>query len=93
MSDDLQGDWFNLTREFEKAVQTKTANILPVKYEDLKLHPFSTITKMAEFIDVSHTDDFIRKIIEKCSFDNIKKHKFDSSRMIDPKHEWTLFRK
>ncbi|CAC5417235.1 SULT1 [Mytilus coruscus] len=93
LKDDLQGGWFNFTREFEKAAQIKTANILPVKYEDLKLHPFSTIKKMAEFINVSHTDDFIREIIEKCSFDNIKKNKYDSTRIIDPKHESTLFRK
>ncbi|XP_052066360.1 sulfotransferase 1C2-like isoform X1 [Mytilus californianus] len=93
LKDDFFGGWFNFTREFEKAVQTKTANILPVKYEDLKLHPFSTIEKMAEFINVSHSEDFIRDITEKCSFDNIKKHKFDSSRIIDPKHESTLFRK
>ncbi|XP_076115982.1 sulfotransferase 1B1-like [Mytilus galloprovincialis] len=93
LKDDLLGGWFNFTREFEKAVQTKTANILPIKYEDLKLHPLSTIKTMAEFINVSHTDDFIREVIEKCSFDNIKKHKYDSTRMIDPKHESTLFRK
>lgn len=56
-------------------------------------HPFSTIKKMAEFIDVSYTDGIIREIIEKCSFVNIKQHKYDSSRMIDPKHKSTLFRK
>ncbi|XP_052066362.1 sulfotransferase 1C2-like isoform X1 [Mytilus californianus] len=93
LKDDLQGGWFNYTREFEKAAQTKTANILPVKYEDLKFHPFSTIKKMAEFINVSHNDDFIKEMIKKCSFDNIKKHKYDSTRIIDPKHESTLFRK
>lgn len=56
-------------------------------------HPFSTIKKMADFINVSQTDDFIREIIEKCSFDNIKKHKYDSTRIIDPKQQSTLFRK
>ncbi|XP_076115983.1 sulfotransferase 1C2-like [Mytilus galloprovincialis] len=93
LKDDLFGGWFNYTREFEKAAHIKTANILPIKYEDLKLHPFSTIKKMADFINVSQTDDFIREIIEKCSFDNIKKHKYDSSRIIDPKQQSTLFRK
>lgn len=48
---------------------------------------------MAEFINVSYTDDIIGEIIKKCNFVNIKQHKYDSSRMIDPKHESTLFRK
>ncbi|CAG2237416.1 SULT1 [Mytilus edulis] len=93
LKDDLQGGWFNFTKGFEKAAKVETSNILPVKYEDLKQHPFSTIKKMAEFINVSYTDDIIREIIEKCSFVNIKQHKYDSSRMIDPKHKSTLFRK
>ncbi|VDI08629.1 Hypothetical predicted protein [Mytilus galloprovincialis] len=93
LKDDLQGGWFNFTKGFEKAAKIETSNILPVKYEDLQQHPFSTIKKMAEFINVSYTDDIIGEIIKKCNFVNIKQHKYDSSRMIDPKHESTLFRK
>lgn len=37
ISDDLQGGWFNFTKGFEKAAKIETSNILPVKYEDLKL--------------------------------------------------------
>lgn len=37
ISDDLQEDWFNFTKEFKKAAQIDTSNILPVKYKDWKL--------------------------------------------------------
>ncbi|CAG2243785.1 SULT1 [Mytilus edulis] len=92
-SDDLYGGWFYFTREFEKAIENKTANVLSVTFEDLKLIPIQTGKKMANFLDVNISDELIKDIFDKCAFDNLKDNKIDESRDLDPEGNSTLWRK
>ncbi|XP_052101585.1 sulfotransferase 1B1-like [Mytilus californianus] len=93
LKDDLYGGWFNFTQEFEKAVENKTANVLSVTYEDLKLIPIQTMKKIASFLNVNISEELIKDIFDKCAFDNLKDHKLDGSRDIDPEGNSTLWRK
>ncbi|CAC5417895.1 SULT1 [Mytilus coruscus] len=92
LKDDLYGGWFNFTKEFEKAVEDKTANVLSVTYEDLKLIPIQTMKKIASFLNVNISDELIKDIFDKCAFDNLKEHKLDGSRDLDPGGNSTLWR-
>ncbi|XP_071169132.1 sulfotransferase 1B1-like isoform X3 [Mytilus edulis] len=92
-SDDLYGGWFNFTREFEKAIEDNTANVLSITYEDLKLAAIQTVTKIANFLDVQVSDALVKDIVDKCAFGNLKENKLDVSVLIHPEGESTLWRK
>ena len=55
--------------------------------------PMKTVTDLAKFLNVPHTDEFVQEIVERCSFDNLKNNKIDSTRSIHPEKKSTLFRK
>ncbi|CAG2187069.1 unnamed protein product [Mytilus edulis] len=79
---DLYGGWFNFTREFEKAIEDNTANVLSITYEDLKLAAIQTVTKIANFLDVQVSDALVKDIVDKCAFGNLKENKLDVSAAI-----------
>ncbi|VDI27367.1 Hypothetical predicted protein [Mytilus galloprovincialis] len=93
LTDDLYGGWFNFTREFEKAIEDNTANVLSITYEDLKLAAIQTVTKIANFLDVQVSDALVKDIVDKCAFGNLKENKLDVSVLIHPEGESTLWRK
>ena len=41
-----------------------------------------TVKKIAEFVDIPCTDNFIEDIVDKCNFRNIKENKIDDSTCI-----------
>ncbi|XP_070560862.1 sulfotransferase 1B1-like [Ptychodera flava] len=49
-------------------------NILFLKYEDMKKDPKAAVKSIADFLDVSLTDDAIDDIVEFCSFKKMKKN-------------------
>lgn len=49
-------------------------NVYFVKYEDLKKDPVAEIQKLANFIDVSLTEEELADVVNKTSFDNMKKN-------------------
>ena len=55
--------------------------------------PIGTVKRLADFLKVPYTDDFVNEVVEKCSFDNLKENKIDASRCIHPEGKSTLYRK
>jgi len=51
------------------------------------------VVKIAEFIDASCTKEFAEQIAERCSFDNIKKHRSDPTAQMALGGKSTLYRK
>lgn len=49
------------------------------------------MTELATFLKVPVTDEFIDEVVEKCSFKDLKKHKFDVSSTVNPNRKSTLF--
>ncbi|KAJ8299466.1 hypothetical protein KUTeg_023526 [Tegillarca granosa] len=69
----IYNNWFTSTLLWEKALENNPdLNVLPLFYEDLKEDPIREITKMAKFLNVSCTADFIAEIADKCSFKKMK---------------------
>ncbi|CAC5417901.1 unnamed protein product [Mytilus coruscus] len=93
LKDDLYGGWFNFTKEFEKAVEDKTANVLSITYEDLKMTAIPTVKKIANFLKVKVSDALIKDIVDRCAFDNMKENKLDVSVLFHPEGVSTLWRK
>jgi hypothetical protein len=55
--------------------------------------PKSEVIKLAKFLEVPYTEEFIHDIIEKCKFENLKNNKIDVTRPFTLDGESTLFRK
>lgn len=66
------GTWFDHVLGWWK--HNDASNILFVKYERMISDPVSCITKVAKFLDIDNvTEDVVRTIAEKTSFDKMKK--------------------
>ena len=68
----LYGDWFKWTRDWWKA--RDDSHILHLTYEWMKLHPREAIVKVAEFLGKKPTPELIDLIVQRTSFDFMKKH-------------------
>jgi hypothetical protein len=55
--------------------------------------PVTHVGRMAEFLKVPYTKDFIKEVALKCDIDHLKANQIDESRMVHPNHESTMFRK
>ena len=55
--------------------------------------PKSEVIRLAKFLEVPYTKEFIHEIIEKCKFENLKNNKIDVTRPFTLGGESTLFRK
>ncbi len=75
-----RGDWFDHVLSWWKYKDAE--NILFLKYEDLQKDLLSELKKIAQFLNCPLTMDVINKIMEKTSFDNMKKDKFSNMHEI-----------
>ncbi|KAJ8298934.1 hypothetical protein KUTeg_022994 [Tegillarca granosa] len=66
-------NYFTCALSWEHALKNNPdLNVLSLYYEDLKEDPIREITKIARFLNVSYTEEFIAEIAEKCSFKAMK---------------------
>lgn len=65
------GDWFDWT--FDWATQTVYKNVYWLHYEALAQRPETEIRDLARFLGVALTDQLLADILEKSSFDNMKR--------------------
>ncbi|KAK3605556.1 hypothetical protein CHS0354_013196 [Potamilus streckersoni] len=69
-----KGGWNKYVRDFEKfAKDNPDYPILTLYFEDIKQDPKKEITKVAKFLDVPYTVEFITAVAERCEFENLKK--------------------
>ncbi|KAL3842286.1 hypothetical protein ACJMK2_020317 [Sinanodonta woodiana] len=69
-----KGGWNKYVTDFEKfAKDNPDYPILPLYFEDIKEDPKREITKVAKFLDVPYTEEFITAVAERCDFENLKK--------------------
>lgn len=68
----LHGNWFDYELGWWNACNSNP-NVLFITYEDLKKDTFNGIKGLADFLGKSYSDDFLREVVEKCSFDVMKK--------------------
>ncbi|XP_056004480.1 sulfotransferase 2A1-like [Ostrea edulis] len=64
----LYGGWF----EYEKEFAVRSDKVYSLHYERLNKNPTTEIRKLAEYLRVNISDDFLRDVSEKCSFQNLK---------------------
>ncbi|KAL3842285.1 hypothetical protein ACJMK2_020316 [Sinanodonta woodiana] len=69
-----KGGWNKYVTDFEKfAKDNPDYPILSLYFEDIKQDPKREITKVAKFLDVPYTEEFITAVAERCDFENLKK--------------------
>ncbi|XP_077999212.1 sulfotransferase 1B1-like [Glandiceps talaboti] len=66
------GDWFDHVLAWEK--QADRDNVCFLKYEDMKKDPRKTIKDLAAFLDKTLSEETVDKILDFCSFENMKKN-------------------
>jgi len=66
------GSWFDHVSEWWEKSKIKD-NILFIKYEDIHLDLSNIINRIADFIDITLTEDILNQIVSKTSFDYMKK--------------------
>ncbi|VDI70474.1 Hypothetical predicted protein [Mytilus galloprovincialis] len=93
LNDDIYGGWFNHAKQYIDAIKHKKANICQVLYEDMWLDPIKHTTRLADFLEVPYDDTFIKEVVKKCSFHELKNKKIDITVTIHPEGKSTLFRK
>ena len=49
------------------------AEIITIKYEDLKTNPLHEMKRFCEFVHLDRSEEFIRGAIERCSFENMQR--------------------
>ena len=49
------------------------AEIITIKYEDLKTNPLHEMKRFCEFVHLDRSEEFIRGAIERCSFENMRR--------------------
>jgi hypothetical protein len=62
------------------------ADIIKVKYEDLKSQPIITLQRICDFIQVEISDDRLQRIIDNNSIDNLRERVFKFG--MDNDHTW-----
>ncbi|XP_070560855.1 sulfotransferase 1C4-like isoform X2 [Ptychodera flava] len=67
------GSWFDHVLTWWQ--HRNDENILFLKYEDMKKDPRGAVKSIADFLDVSLTEDTIDNIVEFCSFKKMKENK------------------
>ncbi|XP_013397162.1 sulfotransferase family cytosolic 1B member 1-like [Lingula anatina] len=68
------GDWINHTESW-LSVLDDNSNALVLKFEDLKKDLRKEVQRIAEFLEVSGTDEFYDEVARLCSFDSMKEGK------------------
>jgi len=67
-------NYFKYMREFHEFLkQNPDVPSITLTYEDLHSHPVDNVKRLAKFIGVECTDEQAKKVMETCSFDNMKK--------------------
>jgi len=67
-------NYFRYMKEFHEFLkQNPDVPSITLAYEDLHSHPVDNVKRLAKFIGVECTDEQAKKVMETCSFDNMKK--------------------
>ena len=76
-----RGDWFDHTLSWWK--YHDAGNILFLKYEDLKENLVSELDKIAKFLDYPLDQEIKEKIVQRASFNSMKKEPFSNMHEIE----------
>lgn len=91
---EIFGGWFKYTKEWERQIELKHANIHLVYYEELKKNFQETVKKLAAFLKLSEKDDSFYDDLERtCNFQNMKQNKPDDTVSFDSLGRSLLYRK
>lgn len=93
LHDTLNTGWFNYTKEMASAIENKSGNIYQLTYEDLLLNTQEQIELLVEFLGLPCDENFVKQVVEKCKFHNLKDNKVDITGVFHPEGKSTLFRK
>ncbi|KAK3588696.1 hypothetical protein CHS0354_028906 [Potamilus streckersoni] len=89
-------NYLEYVAEWEKALEERS-EIHLIYYEDLKTNCIDEVRKLALFLGVTCTDDLIRDISYKCSFEQMKveKEKYPLEELRQPffRNNFSMFRK
>ncbi|XP_060074760.1 sulfotransferase 1C4-like [Ylistrum balloti] len=66
--------WFTHVKEWEIAKKSNPRmRCLSLRYEDLIRNPFSSILKLAKFLEADYDENFLRKVEQTLTFENMRK--------------------
>lgn len=66
---------------------------LPVKYEEMKIHPLQTFTQVARFLELNDHPDAICTALSHCDFNNLQAQESEKSFREKPMQASAFFRK
>uniref|UniRef100_A0A0B7BDQ2 Sulfotransferase domain-containing protein n=1 Tax=Arion vulgaris TaxID=1028688 RepID=A0A0B7BDQ2_9EUPU len=67
------GSYFDYILNWDKVMKEASDNpILLITYEDLKKQPLDTVLKVAKFLNLNVTTEFVEKVIDACDFGKMK---------------------
>ncbi|XP_012942061.1 sulfotransferase 6B1 isoform X2 [Aplysia californica] len=67
------GSYFDFYLSWDELLKNPERHpVLLVKYEDIKAQPMENIKRIAQFLEVDVTDEFVAEIVEKTSFNSMK---------------------
>ncbi|XP_046559672.1 sulfotransferase 1C2-like [Haliotis rubra] len=81
------GTWFDHVTNWEKAMANPqhSSSILVVRFEDLVTQPVREIERIDEFLNTKTDDTFRRRVVEKCSLDNMIRDKHSVTKKLEGK--------
>ncbi|XP_059174337.1 sulfotransferase 1E1-like [Physella acuta] len=85
--------WFEHTDTWLKVARSGKHNIHVVFYEDLHRDFNSTVSRLADFLDVDYTPELIDAVHIETTFDNMKSHKDDFTLPLSKNGESPIYRK
>ena len=70
------GDFFTYTRDWEAVMDSRPdLSVFTVSYEELQTDTFGRAKELAKFLGSTADDATIQKIVDKCSFSNMRERK------------------
>ncbi|XP_059165970.1 sulfotransferase 1B1-like, partial [Physella acuta] len=85
--------WFEHTDTWLKVARSGKHKIQVVFYEDLHRDFNSTVSRLADFLDVDYTPELIAAVHLETTFDNMKTHKDDFTLSLSKNGESPIYRK
>lgn len=67
-----RGSWADHTREWKQLSEQHPESVLPLSFEDNKKHPLRAARRIAQFLDISLTEDELANCVKWSSFDAMK---------------------
>ncbi|XP_046356406.1 sulfotransferase 1A1-like isoform X3 [Haliotis rufescens] len=81
------GSWFDYVKDWEEVKKTTDVPILTINYEDMQENVFREMKKVAAFLGINRSDEFVKEVCDHCSFASMQKSRSPFAKVMYRKGE------